>query len=189
MDTSPMDTRLRARAIVGELTAVMEQVDPREGEALCAAILSARRVFVAGAGRSGMAARGFAMRLMHLGRTAYVCGETTTPGIGAGDLLVVVSGSGETASLAAAARKARAQGAALALVTVRPESTVGGLAEHILRVPAPTPKADSAFRSIQPMGSLFEQACFLLLDALVLELMDRLGETEATMFARHANLE
>ncbi len=184
-----MDMRRYGLTILRELETVLEQTDPADGDILAEAILGAERIFLAGAGRSGMAAKAFAMRLMHLGLTAFVCGETTAPGIGPKDLLVVVSGSGETASLAAMAKKARAQGAQVALVTVRPESTVGALASAVLQVPAPTPKADSGFRSVQPMGSLFEQASFLILDALVLELMDRLGETGDTMFARHANLE
>ena len=182
-----MDMRRYGLTILRELETVLEQTDPAAGDILAEAILGAERIFLAGAGRSGMAAKAFAMRLM--GLTAFVCGETTAPGIGPKDLLVVVSGSGETASLAAMAKKARAQGAQVALVTVRPESTMGALASAVLQVPAPTPKADSGFRSVQPMGSLFEQASFLILDALVLELMDRLGETGDTMFARHANLE
>lgn len=178
-----------AQAVAGELSAVMERIDGGEWEALCGAILAAKRVFLAGAGRSGLAVRSFAMRLMHLGLSAFVCGETTTPGAGAGDLLLIVSGSGETGSLPAAARKARSLGCQVALITVRPESTVGALADCIARVPAPTPKAEHGFRSIQPMGALFEQSCLLLLDAVVLRLMERMGVDEAAMYARHANLE
>lgn len=184
-----MDTKEYTLAIIQELSEVMERIDPEQGSCLCDTILSAKRVFVAGVGRSGMAARGFAMRLMHLGLTAYMCGETTTPGIKAGDLLLVVSGSGETSSPAGMARKAREQGADVALVTVRPDSTIGRLAKTILQVPAPTPKAENSFRSIQPMGSLFEQSCGLILDGLVMVLMERLGENGDEMFARHANLE
>ena len=184
-----MDTKEYSLAITKELAAVMELVDPQEGEHLCKAILSAGRIFVAGVGRSGMASRGFAMRLMHMGLTVYVCGEIVTPSAQAGDLLLVVSGSGETGGLPMIAKKAKELGASVALVTVRPDSTIGRLADVILQVPAPTPKAENSFRAIQPMGSLFEQSCYLILDALVLELMDRLGATEQAMFARHANLE
>lgn len=41
----------------------------------------------------------------------------------------------------------------------------------------------------QPMGSVFEQLAFLTYDGLVLELMDRSGETSDRMFLRHADLE
>lgn len=184
-----MDMRQCGLSILRELETVLGQVDPSAGRALTDAILDAERIFTAGAGRSGMAVRGFAMRLMHLGLDAFVCGETTTPAIGPRDLLLVVSGSGETASLITMAQRAAAKGAKVALITVRPESTIGRAAQVVLQIPAPTPKADSSFRSIQPMGSLFEQSSSLVMDALVLELMERLGETEDSMFARHADLE
>jgi 6-phospho-3-hexuloisomerase len=38
-----------------------------------------RGVLVVGMGRSGLVARGFAMRLRHLGLHSYVLGETITP--------------------------------------------------------------------------------------------------------------
>lgn len=184
-----MSIQEHSLTIVQELRAVMERLTPEAGNALCDRILGAERIFVAGAGRSGLAARGFAMRLMHLGLAAYVCGEIATPGMKAEDLLIVISGSGETGSLVSMAKKAKSLGGSLALVTVRPESTIGCLADAVVQVPAPTPKAACSFRSVQPMGSLFEQSCFLLLDAVVMELMPRLGEQEDSMFARHANLE
>ncbi len=183
------DAKTNAQAIVQELAAAMERIDSGACEGLCDAILAARRVFLAGAGRSGLAVRSFAMRLMHLGLTAYVCGETTTPGAGSGDLLLIVSGSGETGGLPAAAKKAKSMGCRVALVTVRPESAIGALADCIVQVPAPTPKAEHGFRSVQPMGALFEQSCLVLLDAAVMRLMERMGVDEAAMYARHANLE
>lgn len=183
------DVKAGGQAIVQELASLMERIDGREWEALCDAILAARRVFLAGAGRSGLAVRAFAMRLMHLGLSAWVCGETTTPGAGAGDLLLIVSGSGETGGLPAAAKKAKSLGCQVALITVRPESTIGELADCVVKIPAPTPKAEHGFRSIQPMGALFEQSSHLLMDAAVLRLMTRMGVDEAAMYARHANLE
>lgn len=65
----------------------------------------ANRIFIAGAGRSGFAARGFANRMMHLGFTVYFVGETTTPSIQAGDLLIVGSGSGKQQVLSLIVKK------------------------------------------------------------------------------------
>jgi 6-phospho-3-hexuloisomerase len=61
----------------------------------------------------------------------------------------------------------------------------------VIQVPAPSPKADRSgdVRTVQPMGSLFEQSLFLLLDAIVVELMQRRKTTSEQMFRRHANLE
>ena len=191
-----MNVREQALAIHAEVGRALAAVDPAEAERLLERIAAAKRVFLAGAGRSGLAVRAFAMRLMHLGLTVHVMGDVTTPAIAAGDLLVVGSGSGETASLAAAARKARAVGAAVALLTIHPDSTIGRESEAVVRIPAVTPKAAAAqaaqagaARSIQPMGSLFEQVLWLLGDTLVMALMERSGTDAARMFSRHANLE
>lgn len=186
-----MDIKEYMNAIVEELAGVVSRISPEAGEKCVDAILAAKRVFVAGAGRSGFAGRAFAMRLMHMGLDAYVVGETITPGIEAGDALIIVSASGETGSLAAMAVKAKAVGAALITVTARPQGTIGKLADAAVSVPAPTPKAKDAgaFQSIQPMGSLFEQSCLVFLDAVILRLMEKRGLGSDEMFARHANLE
>lgn len=151
----------------------------------------APRLFVAGAGRSALGIRGFGMRMMHLGVTTFVVGETTTPAIAQGDLLVIGSGSGRTASLLTSAEKAKLIGARILLVTIDPDSPIGELADAIVRVPAPSPKASGggASSSIQPMGSLFEQSLFLLLDALIVMLMEKRAVEADEMFSRHANLE
>ena len=154
-------------------------------------IIKAPHIFLAGAGRSGLVMRCFAMRLMHLGFSVFVVGETTTPAISEGDLLLIGSASGETGSLVLFARQAAKQKAGLALITALPESTLGKLAQVKVQINAPVlghpPQAGSV--SIQPMGSLFEQCLLLLLDGMVLELVDTTGAGAQWMWTRHANLE
>ena len=137
--------------------------------------------------------RAFAMRLMHLGLDVHVVGDATTPSLASGDLLVIGSGSGETASLQGLARKAQL-GAEVALVTIVPDSTIGKLADPVIRLRAPSPKAargqgEPAAASIQPVGSLFEQGLLLLLDIIVMRMAVAGGITSEQMFQRHANLE
>ena len=160
-------------------------------EKLADTIIDAQTVFVAGAGRSGLAMKSFAMRLMHIGFDTYVVGETVTPNITDKDVLLIGSGSGSTSSLVAGTNKAHAIGAAICLITIDANSPIGKLAEVVLTIPAPSPKVnrDLGFRSVQPMGSLFEQSLLLTLDAIVLLLMERTGKTPELMFTRHANLE
>ncbi len=134
------------------------------------------------------------MRLMHLGLVVHVVGDATTPSLQPGDLLVIGSGSGETASLQAQARTARGLGAGVALVTIVPDSTIGRLADPVVRLRAPSPKAAAlpggqAASSIQPLGSLFEQGLLLLLDIVVMRMSAAGGVTHEQMFQRHANLE
>ena len=185
-----MDMTRYIRQVLEELEGALSAISPGEAKAFADAILNAERIFVAGAGRSGLAAKAFAMRLMHLGLPVFVAGETTTPGIRAGDLIVIGSGSGATVSLAGMAEKAKAVGASVALVTIFPASRIGSLADLVVEIPAPTPKASaSRLTSIQPMGSLFEQSLLLFLDITVMELMARKATNSDAMFQRHANLE
>jgi len=180
-----------AGRITDEIAGTVGQVDDDAAERLVEALAESDRVFLAGAGRSGCAVKAFAMRLAHLGLDAHVVGETTTPALQEGDLLVVGSGSGATATLVAVAEKTAVLGGRIALVTINESSTIGQLAEIVVRLPAPTPKLEEPGEttSIQPMGSLFEQSLLVVFDAVILALMKRLEADPTTMFGRHANLE
>ncbi|MEM1486380.1 6-phospho-3-hexuloisomerase [Oscillospiraceae bacterium PP1C4] len=177
--------------IIRELERTLSNIPAEEAEKLADCILKSQKVFVAGAGRSGFMVKAFAMRLMHMGFDAYVVGETVTPNLEKEDLLLIGSGSGETGSLVSMANKAKNIGSAIGLVTIFPESAIGKLASIVIKVPAPTPKVETetGFKSIQPMGSLFEQSLLLFLDAIILRLMEKQGNNSDTMFTRHANLE
>ena len=177
--------------IVKEIDECLGKVRQESIEQALLQISGAKRVFLAGSGRSALGIRGFAMRLMHLGMDAHLVRETTTPPICAGDCLIIGSGSGRTPSLAAVAERANAISAKIVLFTIDANSPIAAQAHTIVDIPAISPKAQNSPRgkSLQPMGSLFEQCLFLLLDALVLALMQKNSVTEAEMFRRHANLE
>lgn len=176
--------------IVLELQRAASELDGEQEERLAESILASRRVFLAGAGRSGLMAKAFAMRLMHLGMDAYVVGETITPGISEGDLLVIGSGSGETRTLVAMAEKARGLRASVAVLTLSPESAIGRLSDLIVKLPGVSKEQSGDDRaSRQPMGSLFEQLLLVQFDAVILRLMEKLAQGTGTMFRQHANLE
>ena len=178
-------------SLISELGDALEAIDESDVAALRRAILQARRVFVAGKGRSGLQMQAFAMRLVHLGLTVHAVSDCTTPGIGKGDLLVIGSGSGQTASLVDYARRARNLQAQVSLITTTASSPIGDQAVCVVCIPAPTPKlaGSDMSLSIQPMGSLFEQSLGLVLDIVILQLMDEIGMDAEQMFTRHANLE
>jgi 6-phospho-3-hexuloisomerase len=187
-----MDATNFTEAVLAELSAALVRVEPQAAAAFVDALLSAKRVFVAGAGRSGLIAKAFAMRLMHFGVRSFVVGEMVTPNFEPDDLLIVCSGSGETGSLVAIAGQAKRIGGRLALVTIAPGSTIARLADVCVVIPAPSPKQkakDGLVASTQPMGALFEQAQGLFLDCTIVALMRRTGADAAVMFQRHANLE
>jgi 6-phospho-3-hexuloisomerase len=186
-----MSFRTLLGAVLEELRGTLSQAEEGRIAALLDRITAARRLFLAGSGRSGFMMRAFAVRLVHLGFCTYVAGESVTPNLEAADLLILGSGSGETAGLRAMAEKARRLRAPIALITASPQSAIGRAADVVVTLPAPTPKARAAQTacSVQPMGSLFEQSLLLFLDLVVLLLMERRGIGAEAMFARHANLE
>lgn len=184
-----MGTHEFAAKIVEELKLSFSRMPESTGDRLADAIVEANRIFIAGAGRSGLMIKAFAMRLMHLGFRVYVIGETVTPGVEEGDLLLIGSGSGETRTLIGMADKAKSLRARVAVLTTQPQSSIGVLADLVLPLPgAPKDHAGSSL-TIQPMGSLFEQTLLLFLDAVILRLMSERDETSTTMYGKHANLE
>jgi 6-phospho-3-hexuloisomerase len=178
--------------ILGEVGDCVHQVSAESLARASALIESSSRIFVAGAGRSGLCMRAFGMRLMHLGKTVHVVGETTTPGIAVTDLLVLGSGSGRTTSLCAMAEQARRLGAQILLFTTNAESPLARLSDLQVVIPAPSFRVMDEMRdsrSVQPLGTLFEQSMLILGDSLILGMMQRTGVSAVQMFARHANLE
>ena len=159
------------KVIIDELSRTLSGIDRKQQEQMADEILKAKHIFVAGAGRSGMMARCFAMRLMHL--------------------LIITSGSGTTGSLVKMAEKAKALNGRGGLITIYPESTIGKMADVVVQINAPTSTSeiDTGVTSIQPMVSLFEQSLLICLDFIIRILMDKTGITGEEMFKRHANLE
>jgi Predicted sugar phosphate isomerase involved in capsule formation len=157
------------------------------------------KILVVGVGRSGLVGRAFAMRLRHLGVRSYVVGETITPSVEEGDLLVAISGSGSTQIVVAAAEAAKRMKAKVAAITTYYDSPLGRLADLVVFVPGRTKLAsmDDYFarqilgihEPLSPLGTLFEDASMVVLDAVVAELMKRLGKNESELARRHANIE
>jgi len=167
--------------VAGETSSCLARVQAVELVELVDAVLSAKRVFVTGCGRSGLVARAFAMRLMHMKIDAHVIAETTTPSCGEGDLLVAISGSGEKTTTLLRATEALSFGASLAAVTGNEDAMMWNLSGVKLVVPR--------LASEQFGGSLFEQSTLLVLDAVVMLLRERLDAGAEDMRSRHASVE
>src|ERR1700690_2441767 len=152
-------------------------------------ILAANRVFVTGAGRTGLALKMAAMRLMHLGLVVHVAGEVTSPAIGRGDLLLVASGSGTTAGPVHAAEVAGKAGAQVLALTATPVSKLGKLAQGLVVIPAAAKEDHGGMMSEQYAGALFEQSALLIMDAMFQAMWHERGESAEELWKRHANLE
>lgn len=153
-------------------------------------IRDAKSIFFSAQGRSGFILRSFCMRLMHLGFQVYFCGETVSPAIVQGDLLIVLSGSGETPSTLEAVRLAKKQNAGAYGILGNTDSAIAELADNYIHLPGTTKlRRDGEPDSVQMAGSLFEQSAFLLFEAIVLLLYRERKETVGSLSARHALIE
>jgi 6-phospho-3-hexuloisomerase len=181
--------RAGAELALTELSHASLDINWDQWEALPGLILRADAIFATGNGRSGFALRMGAMRLMHLGRRVHVVGETTTPAIGPGDLLLAVSGSGSTHGTLHAAKTAAKLGAAVVAITADASSALADIASHVLVVPAVVKTDRSGSVSGQYAGTLFEQLTLILLDAVFYALWKESGQTADQLYKRHGNLE
>jgi 6-phospho-3-hexuloisomerase len=199
MEEHPVQDMMRLMA--SKVRSMANGISDAEVEGLLREILAAKRVYVMGAGRSGLVARAFAMRLMHLGLTSYVVGETVTPALDKGDLVVVFSGSGETRSIADIAKSAKAIGVRLCLITAKRESRIARIADCCVVIETQGHAAgdgDTEFeirqmmgkhKSFAPLGTLFETVSVIFADAVISRLMEIKGINVEALKDRHVNIE
>ena len=188
------------RAILDNIESAQEYLDEEAIEKFEDIIISSKNIFVTGAGRSGLAAKAFAMRLMHLGLSAYVVGETISPAIYEDDCIIAISGSGETNTIVSAAKIAKNRGSKVLALTSYPDSTLGRLCDSFILVKGRTKKEvddenyikrqiHGNYTSLTPLGTAFELTTLVFLDAIVSELMEKMHQTESDLKARHTVLE
>jgi len=176
--------------ILDEIYSVLEKIDERAYEEFLSSILKAKNIFVTGQGRSGLVSRTFAMRLTHIGLNAYCVGDATTPNIDKGDLLVACSSSGSTHITRYIAGLAKKSQATIVAVTSHKDSPLAGQADIIIELPVQEVSTNYKHSgSIQFRSTLFEQACLVYLDGVILSLVNKLNSSEKDMHKRHSNLE
>ena len=181
------------------------RLDREQISAFFQRMLAAERVYVAGAGRSGLIARAFAMRLLHLGFEVYVVGETVTPALKPGDTLVVFSGSGETHSMATICSTVKGLGGFICLITASPDSTMSRIADCVLNlgdltgyyrgdassfdVRQMTGQYRSVAAAFAPLGTMFETLALVFSDAVISALMEAKKEGALELKGRLTNME
>jgi 6-phospho-3-hexuloisomerase len=172
--------------IIEKISGILAATDPTYDDKLTKLLDEAGRIFVAGAGRSALVARFFAMRLMHGGYDVYVVGEIVTPSIRKDDLLIVISGSGETETMIAYTKRAKELGAKIALLSAKGNSTIADMADMVF--PIGTPDLYTKVVGM-PMGTTFELSTLIFLEAVISHIIHEKGIPEEEMRTRHANLE
>jgi len=189
------------RLMASKIRTIADSIADEDVEKFIGEVLAARRIYVMGAGRSGLVAKAFAMRLMHVGLQAYVVGETITPALNVGDVMVVFSGSGRTKTVADISETGKEIGAHVCLITSNADSRIGKIADCIVIIEHHRDDvADDAaefeirqmmgeHKSFAPLGTLFETASMIFGDAVISRLMEITKTDETTLKTRHVNLE
>ncbi|HDH40984.1 MAG TPA: 6-phospho-3-hexuloisomerase [Candidatus Altiarchaeales archaeon] len=185
--------------IVEHVAKTIEKLDDSQLDQMVSFIENSEKIFLMGAGRSGLVGRAFAMRLVQLGLTAYVIGESVTPAMTKNDLLIAISGSGETDSVVNAAKTAKGVGSKVLAVTSYPDSSLGKISDHVVVVEGRTKidiekdhlkhQIEGTHSSLTPLGTLFEDTVMIFLDGIIARLMTHLKTGEMDMKRRHATLE
>jgi 6-phospho-3-hexuloisomerase len=189
------------RLMATGIRVIADRIQDKEIDSFIHEILAADRIYVMGAGRSGLVAKAFAMRLMHVGRTAFVVGETITPAMRRNDLLVIFSGSGRTKTIADIAETAKEIGGRIALITSNRQSRIGTIADVMVIIENQRDEIrdetaefevrqmTGEHRSFAPLGTLFETASMVFADACISQLMEVSEVDEKELKNRHANIE
>jgi 6-phospho-3-hexuloisomerase len=184
-----------------KVRSIADSIEDAEVDSFTDAILSANRVYVMGAGRSGLVAKAFAMRLMHLGLESFVVGETITPAIEGSDMIIAFSGSGNTKTIADIAETAKEIGSTIGLITANKESRIGKIADCIVVIESQRDAVtdDSheyeirqmmgEHKSFAPLGTIFETTAMIFSDAVVSRLMEITQTSEGELKKRHTNIE
>ncbi len=181
---------MHLKVITDKISDILAATDDSYDQQLMALVDEAHngggRIFIAGAGRSGLVSKFFAMRLMHAGYSVYIVGEIVTPSIREGDLFLVLSGSGETETMLAFTKAAKKKGAKVALICTKASSTIGDLADVTFQIGKPELYSKV---TAMPMGTTFELSTLLFLESTIAHVIHEKGIPEEEMRTRHANLE
>lgn len=181
-----MFQRQNQQLVLDKISEILDATAETHADQLTELFDSASRIFIAGAGRSKLVGNFLAMRLMHAGYEVSVVGEIVTPSIRDRDLLVTISGSGETEQLIAFTKRAKSIGARIALITAKQNSTISELADAVFQIG--TSELYGKVKGM-PMGTVFELSTLCFLEALIAHIIWEKGVPEEEMKTRHANLE
>lgn len=213
-----MDTKQILTQAGNHVAEVLSKIDPAQVDALAKAIAKANRVFVSGWGRAGNVAGILGMDMSQIGKVVFRVGDNNTPSIHEGDILLVVSGSGNTKTISIIAKEAKDFGATVGLISTSEQSIIGEIADYNIvlpRIETPMtkimkdkrPPHDPKFKSTAGTRETYDltaeereaitldqmeltyQAAFILNEVLQQKVMEELGETFEAVHYYHNSLE
>ena len=191
---------LSMKLIIENIEEVIDKLDREAITAMLQKTIDGNHIFVMGAGRSRLVAKAFAMRLMQLGLSVYVVGETTTPAVSPQDVVIAISGSGETRTVADLGKLAKDIGSTLITITSKKDSALGRISDIAVIIPNKTKndpnEADylerhmrGDYKKMLPLGTSFEITTLIFLDSVIGQLIMLTGASETELKSRGTNIE
>ncbi len=159
-------------------------VDESLEKELISSIVSCRRTFIYGSGRSGLIGQLFAVRLIQLGFDVHFVGEMTTPIITKDDLTLLISYTGRTSSVVQTAEIAKKiVGSKVISLTGTKDCSLSRTSDVTILFDI----ADNEETSrIAPLGTIFEDSAHIFFECVVRDIMEELDISEEEMRGRHA---
>eukprot|EP00210_Caulerpa_lentillifera_P007160 g6850.t1 len=193
--------------ILDEITGILQSVDGRDIKGLARAIRDANNICCYGVSREGLVMKGFALNLFHLGFKSHCVGDTTTPALTRGDLLLVAAGPSYYSTVSALGLEAMRSGARVIAFTAHKTAPLP-FAESVIRIASQTlppcmpvmnrklggvasevvSSLPDGRLSCMQMGGSFEAALSLVLDSVCVMLRKKLTIPITDMTQRRTNL-
>ena len=181
--------------ITGHIKYCINNVNPEDVEDAINKIVDVRnaegQIFIVGSGRSGSIARTFAIRLSQFPDPAYFkvyFAADISRKVESKDLVLIVSGSGKTASAVHAAEKAKDIGASVLAITSEEKSKLTEYADKSIKlIGGARDKDKGKISSLAPLGTLFECSTMIFLDCMISGIMKKLNVSEKDL--QHYNLD
>ena len=196
----------------------LSKIDPAQVDAMAKGIAKAKRVFVTGWGRAGNVAGILGMDMSQIGKVVFCVADNNTPSIHEGDILLVVSGSGNTKTISIIAKEAKDFGAEVGLISTSEQSIIGEIADYNVVIPKvdtpmnrimdkKRPQRDPKFKSTAGTRETWDltaeereqmtldqmeityQIAFVLNEVLQQKVMEEIGETFEAVHYYHNSLE
>ncbi|MGQ4833429.1 MAG: SIS domain-containing protein [Candidatus Asgardarchaeia archaeon] len=183
-----MSIKSFTKSLANQIVKNLESLDESRVQELVNYIIHADRVFTVGRGRSALVAELFAIRLLQLEFNVSAIGERVldlAPPIGGKkDVIVAVSGSGETEEVVAYCNAAKKRGALIVAITSFDDSSLAKIADIIIKIKGRTKRwthksflereLEGERESLTKEGSLFELSAMFFFEALIDELNKKL---------------
>lgn len=141
----------------------------------------ASKIFICGFGESELIGKAFASRLKGLDLDVFVITETIVPAINKEDVLVAISGAGDTEPTLTTAEKAKKRGAKIVGITSFPDSPLAKISNLVVEIPgrikAKTKdyierRVSGEYEPLTPFGALFEISTRIFLEGIIAELVE-----------------